>query len=81
MRSRYGRATPRPAPKPVEDEWPVDGGYLDGVTGSHAEVPPLGDMSAGGDEAGPLDDLLDEVTSLLSQMQELCQDQGIEQDD
>jgi hypothetical protein len=54
--------------------------YLDGVTAAQADVPPLGDIPLGipavdEDEAGPLDDLLSQVTDLLSQMHELCQDE------
>lgn len=66
VRSRYARTA-------SAEEWPDDG-YLDGVL-AHADIDaaPLGDI-VGDEAAGPLDDLLSQVTDLLSQMHELCQD-------
>lgn len=69
------RSTSRPASRAAENEWPAADEYLDGVTDAHADVPPLGDVSMAEDEAQPLDDLLCQVTDLLSQMHELCQDE------
>jgi len=75
VRCRYARtASARPArPAAAAEEWPDDG-YLDGVL-AHADTDaaPLSDI-VGDEAAGPLDDLLSQVTDLLSQMHELCQD-------
>ena len=82
LRSRYSM---RPAKSEARSNdtgssW-GSGEHLDSATAGHADLLPLGDLPLGGsstvgeDEAGPLDDLLSQVTDLLSQMHDLCQDE------
>ena len=81
LRSRYSM---RPAKAEARSNGAGSSGgsgeYLDSVTAANADALPLGDLPSGSaavdeDEAGPLDDLLSQVTDLLSQMHELCQDE------
>lgn len=79
VRSRYARTASKQARQPAaqQEDWPDDS-YLDGVLAHSDSMAPLLEADAlnpgGEDAAGPLDDLLSQVTDLLSQMHDLCQD-------
>jgi hypothetical protein len=81
LRSRYSMRPAKSGPRMNDagSSW-GSGEFLDSMTAAHADALPLGDLPSGSaavdeDEAGPLDDLLSQVTDLLSQMHELCQDE------
>lgn len=81
LRSRYSTRSAKPGPrsKDAGSSW-GSGEFLDSATAANADMVMLGDLPVGSaaaeeDEAGPLDDLLSQVTDLLSQMHELCQDE------